>query len=419
MGIRHTLARRWLVLAAIGIVAAAGCGRGDTGDTGDTGNTADVPGITDDTITVGATAPLSGPASANGTAAMGGVQAYLEAVNAQGGVELADGKKREIEFVYYDDGYDPSKAVQNYQRLVNQDNVFALLATFGTAPNIAIMNQVNQDQVPQVFVHTGAATFSNDQQANPWTIGWQPTYEAEGEAYGQYLAERDEELTVAVLRQNDDLGKAYVSGFEQGISGSDVRIVARQTYESTAPTVDSQMTNLAQSDADVVFLAISIPKLMANALVNIRQSDWDPTPLLISLSSSLGQVIEPADMTGADNLYSTAFVKGADDPQWQSDTDVQQYLSRMEKYSPDADPRIPNAEWGYGSAATFVTALRQMETVSRQGLMEAIDNLQGGDVPLLLPGVTLDGSAQTEPVIHGFRIQRFRDGKWNLLEAVE
>lgn len=402
----NSLLRRTAAVGLVASLALAGCGRED--------DAAAAPGVTDSTIKVGTTVPLSGPLSANGTAALGGVKAYFGAVNDAGGVKLADGTKRKLELVHYDDGYDPARAVQNYQKLVNQNQVFALLQTFGTPSNIALMSNATRDKVPQLFVHSGASVFSADQKKNAWTIGWQPTYESEGEAYAKHLVEQDKPVRVAALSQNDDLGKAFLNGFTAGIKGSQVKIVARQTYEPSDPTLDSQIRNLAASKADVLFSAVAIPKLQAGALEKAREIGWSPTVMLISLVSSIKQVITPSGAT--EGLLSTAFVKGADDPQWKSDPDVREYLARMKQHSPGADPTIPNAEWGYGSAATFVKALEGMQEVSRDGLMASVDRLSG-DVPLLLPGVTLDGSATDAPPVHGFRIQEFRDGRWNLLEG--
>lgn len=416
-----TFARRMLIVSAIGALLASGC-RGGAGGGGDGGTVTDVPGISQNRIVVGATAPLSGPTSANGTAAIGGYKAYFEAVNAQGGVTLSDGTTRKIKYVFHDDGYDPSRAVQNFQRLVQRDNVFALAPTFGTPTSLAVMERANQNKVPQVFVHTGDGVFSENQQTNPWTIGWAPTYEGEGRAYGQYLARQGEELTVAVLRQTGELGSSYVNGLKEGIQQSNgrVRIVATQTYEPTDPTVESQITNLAQSDADVLYLAVSVTKLAANALVSMREAGWDPNHVILArLSSSIAQVMRPANMMDADNLYSAGFTMAADNPQWKSDPDMQKFLSRMNKHSPEANPVVPNAVWGYAAAATFVEALKQMDPISRKGLMDAVDQLrlQPQDIPLLLQGVNFNASSETEPPVQGLRLMRFQDRQWNLLEG--
>lgn len=400
-----------LVLSAL-VTTACGARGASTGTSGGSAGGA-APGITDTEVKIGGTFPLSGPLAANGTAASGGVKAYLESVNEAGGVQMGDGKTRKVTLVTYDDGYDPAKAVQNYQKLVTQDRVFALLQSFGTPPNLAIMANANRDQVPQLFVHSGAALFSADQQKNPWTIGWQPTYQSEGEASGKYLAGQDKPVRVAVLSQNDDFGKAFVEGFERSIAGSQVQVVARQTYEPTDPTVDAQVSNLAGSKADVLFAAVAIPRLAAGAITRSRDVGWNPQIHLVSVVSSLDQVVKPAGATESDDLFSLAFVKTADNAQYADAPDVREYFQRMEKHASGASARIVNAEYGYGSAATFVEALKLTKQPTRQALMDAVHQLKGQQIPLLLPGVTIDGSSRTAPPLQGVVVQQLRGGKWN------
>ncbi|GAB3364703.1 ABC transporter substrate-binding protein [Modestobacter lapidis] len=408
---RHRTSVKALVVGLAAVTAIAGCGREESG--GDDSSAA--PGITDTTIKVGSSFPLSGPLAGLGTAARGGVLAYLGAVNDAGGVTLSDGVARQIELVDYDDGYDPARAVQNYQRLVDQDEVFGVMQTFGTATNLAIMERAQQLEVPHVFTHSGAPALSGDQEAHPWTVGWRPTYAGEGAAYGEYFAAQDRPLRVAVLSQNDDLGEAYLSGFEEAIEGSQVEIVAEQTYEPSDATLDSQITNLASSDADVLFSAVAFPNLQTGLLKRAREIGWSPTIAVITITSSIQKVVEPAGVTDEDDVISANFVKAPDDPQWAEDDDVAEFVSRMEQYSPDADPQLANAAWGYGAAATLVAALEGMEDLSRQGLMDSIHQLEG-EIPMLLPGVTLDGTSSSEPPIHGYRLQEYADGRWNLLD---
>ncbi|GII29164.1 ABC transporter substrate-binding protein [Planotetraspora mira] len=397
------------VLLAAAVLSLAACGRGGTSSSG-----SQTPGITDTTVKIGASYALSGPLAANGTAAMNGAKSYFDAINAQGGVKMSDGKTRKIEVVKYDDGYDPARAVQNYKKLTTQDNVFALFQTFGTAPNLAIMDSANAEKVPQLFVHSGAAVFSQDQQAKPYTVGWQPTYETEGAAYAKFLTAQDKDVTVAVISQNDDLGKAFVNGFTSGIAGSKVKIVAQETYQATDPTLDSQVTKLAASKADVLFSAIAIPKLTAGALSKAAELGWNPEHLLVSLVSSVDQVIKPSGLDGSHGIYSTAFVKAADDQQWATDKDVQDYIARMKTSAPGADPTVPNAAWGYGAAATLVKALQETKTVTRDGLVQEIQSLSGA-VPLLLPGLELHASLDGPP-IKELHVQQFKDGKWSLVD---
>lgn len=399
-------------IAAASLLAACG-GRGQSGSTSGTGSAA--PGITDDSITIGSSYPLSGPLGANGIAAKGAAAAYFDSVNAAGGVKMADGKTRKIKFVFYDDGYDPAKAVQNYGKLVDSDHVFSLFQTFGTAPNLAIMKKANIDKVPQVYVHAGDALFSNDRAGSPWTIGWQPTYESEGIVYGKSLASQAKPMTVAVLRQADTLGEAFLQGMQEGIQGSQVTIAKVATYTPKDPTVDSQISTLAATKADALFMAVAIPSLMISGINHATTLGWNPTVFLASMSSSISQVVDPGRMTSNPNLYTASFVKAPDDPQWGNDQAVTNFKSQMAKSAPDANPNITNAQWGYGAATSLVDALKAMKTVSRQGLMDSIHALKNDGGGILLPGITMDGSDTQNPPLHGIKFEHFAKGSWQVM----
>src|SRR6266545_4856546 len=405
-----------LAIAGVAVCMALGsCGR--RSESGAGAATA-VAGISDDAVKIGASFPLSGPVSNPGNAQLGGLQAYIGAVNDAGGVKMADGKTRKIMLIYYDDAYDPARVQQNYRRLVDVDGVFAVVDTFGTAGNAALMPLATKEGVPQVFVASGASKFSADPAANPWTVGWQPTYESEARMVGKALAARNQPLKVAFLSQNDDLGKAYRKGFDDGIAGSQVTVVAAQTYEPRDPTLDSQISQLAASKADVLYSAAAIPKLQAGALAKLHELDWTPETYITILTSGLQDVIKPSGVaTFLPKVYSAGFVKNADDPQWQNDPAVQTYLERMKKYSPRANAAVPNGVWGYGTGDTLVHALAGMKEPSRQALMDSIRSLKTSEVSILLPGLSIDGTVTGQPPVSGVRLRQLVDGSWKIIDT--
>src|SRR6266498_3466604 len=258
-----------LILLVLALLAA-GCGRSSSG--GGQASASD-PGITSSSIKLGGSYPFSGPASAYGTIQKG-VDAYFKYTNDQGGVN-----GRKIEFVTYDDGYEPQRALTNAKKLVEQDKVFALFNTLGTANNIAIWDYANQQKVPQVFVATGSSAWGAKIDAHPYTIGWQPNYVTEAKVYAEYLKQQKPNGKVAVLYQNDAYGKDLLGGFKSGIEGSGIQIVKEQSYEATAPSVASQVKQLAGTGADV-FLNISTPKFAAQSIATIAQTSWKPLHLL-------------------------------------------------------------------------------------------------------------------------------------------
>ena len=118
--------------------------------------------------------------------------------------------------------------MQATRQLVEQDKVFAIFNPLGTEHNVATRDYLNSMKVPQLFVASGATTFGRDYAKYPWTIGFQPSYQAEGWIYGKYLTRTKPGAKIAVLFQNDDYGKDLMAGLKQGIARSKVKIVAAQ-----------------------------------------------------------------------------------------------------------------------------------------------------------------------------------------------
>ncbi len=200
------------------------------------GSSAD-PGISPTTILIGGTSPLTGPAASYATVARG-AQAYFDSVNAKGGTA-----KRKIEYRIADDAYNPAQTVQAVRRLVEQDKVFAVFNTLGTEANLAIREYLNQMKVPQLFVASGATTWGRDAAQYPWTIGFQPSYAAEGFVYGQYIAKTQKKAKIGVLFQNDDYGKDLLGSLKRGLGRSGSKVVAAEPYQVTSPDVGSQIAN--------------------------------------------------------------------------------------------------------------------------------------------------------------------------------
>src|SRR3984893_291069 len=233
-------------------------------------------GASDSEIKIGNINPYSGPASAYGVIGKT-IAAYFTKINAEGGIN-----GRKINFISYDDGYSPPKTVEHVRKLVESDEVLLLFQSLGTPPNTAIQKYMNAKKVPQLFVATGATKW-NDPKHFPWTMGWQPNYQSEGRIYAQYLLKNHSEGKVGILYQNDDYGKDYVKGLKDGLNGR-MPIVAELPYETTDPTIDSQMVNLKSSGADV-FFNVTTPKFAAQAIKKMAELDWKPIHLLNSVSN--------------------------------------------------------------------------------------------------------------------------------------
>jgi branched-chain amino acid transport system substrate-binding protein len=397
-----------MALLVVLVTALAACGRDDNGGGGEGGSD---PGITDDQIKLGGSYPFSGPASAYRSIEQG-AQAYFSSVNEEGGV---DGRK--IEFVTLDDAYEPPKAVQNARRLIQQEQVFALFNTLGTANNAAIWDYVNKQKVPQAYVATGASLWGADVDAHPYTTGWQPDYVTESQVYADYLKEENPQAKVAVLYQNDAFGEDLLNGFKKAIGDSDIQVVAEESYEVTDPTVSSQMSKLASSDADT-FLNISTPKFGAQAIVAADKLGWKVLHIINNVAASKLLVLEPAGLDKAQGLISTAYFKDPASPDWADDSAMKEFKDALKRYEPRANPEDPNCVYGWSAAATMVEALKGMKEPTRDAFMDSVRNMDT-EIPTLLPGikVTMSGTEDTYP-IEAMQIQRFEGENWKLLGDV-
>jgi branched-chain amino acid transport system substrate-binding protein len=393
----------WLALLMVVALVAASCGRDEDDGGGD-------PGITDDEIKIGGSYPFSGPASAYRSIAEG-AKAQFELVNAQGGI---DGRK--INFITLDDAYEPPKAVQNARRLIEEEQVFALFNTLGTPNNVAIWDYVNEQEVPHLYVATGASLWGANPKKHPWTIGWQPDYVSEARAYADYLEKEQPGAKVAVLYQNDAFGKDLLNGFKGAIKGKDIEIVAEESYEVTDPTVSSQMAKLADSDADT-FLNITTPKFGAQAIAAAHKLDWDVLHIVNNVSASKLLVLEPAGLDASQGLISTTYYKDPASGEWDDDPAMKEYKSAMRKYS-RGNPEDPFCIFGWGAAQTLVEALKNMEEPTREALMDSVRNMDIR-IPILLPGIRVKTSGMEDGYpIEATQIQRFEGENWKLVGEV-
>ncbi len=393
----------WVALLVAGCLVIAACGRDDEEGSTD-------PGITDDTIKLGGSYPLSGPASAYRSIEQG-AQAHFKYVNANGGV---DG--RQIEFVTLDDAYEPPKAVQNARRLVQEEEVFALFNTLGTANNVAIWDFTNKEEVPQLFVATGASLWGADTEAHPWTTGWQPDYVTESQVYADYLKEEKPNAKVAVLYQNDAFGEDLLNGFKKATEGTGIEVVAEESYEVTDPTVSSQMSKLASSDADT-FLNITTPKFGAQAIVAADKLGWKVLHIINNVSASKLLVLEPAGLDKSQGLISTAYFKDPASPEWENDDSMMEFKDALAEHEPRANPEDPNTVFGWAAASTMVEALKGMEEPTRQALLDSARSLDI-EVPILLPGIDVKMAADDGYPIEAMQIIRFEGENWQRQKEV-
>jgi branched-chain amino acid transport system substrate-binding protein len=364
------------------------------------------PGANDSEIKVGNIMPYSGPASAY--AEIGKTEAgYFRKVNAEGGVN-----GRKINFISYDDGYSPPKTVEQARKLVESDEVLLIFQPLGTAHNTAIQRYMNAKKVPQLFVATGASKW-NDPQHFPWTMGWQPNYEREAHIYADYLLKNHPEGKIGVLYQNDDFGKDYLKGLKDGLGGR-MRIVAEVPYETTDPTVDSQVINIKASGADV-FFNIGTPKFAAQAIKKVAELGWKPVHLLTNVSVSVGAVLKPAGFDNAKGVLSTGYLKDPTDPAWKDDPAYKAWSTFMDKYYPDGDRTSNLPVYGYLAAQTLVTVLKQCgDNLTRENVMKQAASLKDLELDMLLPGARINTGPNDFAPIKQMQMMRFNGERWEL-----
>jgi branched-chain amino acid transport system substrate-binding protein len=370
------------------------------------------PGASDTEIKIGNTMPYSGPASAYGI--IGKTEAaYIAMVNEQGGIN-----GRKINFISRDDGYSPPKTVEQVRQLVEQDQVLFLFSTLGTPTNVAIHGYLNDNKVPQLFVATGADQW-NDPKHFPWTMGLIPSYGTESHIYGRYILENLPAAKIAVLYQNDDYGKDYLNGLRAGLGvKAGKMIVATQSYETTDPTVDSQIVALQGSGANVL-LTVAIPKFAAQAIRKVYDIGWKPTHFLNSVANSVGTVMKTAGLEKGVGIISAAFAKDPTDPQWQDTPEYKEWLAFMKKYNASANLADVQAGIGYSYAQTLVAVLKASgDNLTRENIMKQAASLHDLKLPMLLPGITLSTSATDFAPIKQMQLMKFDGNTWQLFGEV-
>ena len=390
-------------LSAVGLVLAGGLAWA-AGQYG--------PGVTDTEIKLGSTMPYSGPASSYGTIGKSDA-AYFAMINDQGGIN-----GRKVNFVSLDDAYSPPKTVDDIRQLVEQDHVLATFNTLGTPPNSAIHDYMNEAKVPQLFVATGADKWNNPKHF-PWTIGFQPSYRVEAHIYARYILQHVPNAKIAVLYQNDDYGKDYLTGLRQGLGDkADKMIVATETYETTDATVDSQIVALQASGANVMF-TVAIPKFAAQAIRKIYDIGWKPTHILNNVSASIKTAIQPAGPEKAIGIISSAYLKDPTDPQWQDTPEYKDWLAWMKKYNSSASTADVNNVYGYTVTQAMVAVLKQCgNDLTRENLMKQAASIHDLKLPMLLPGITVSTSANDFAPIKQLQLEKFDGKTWQLFGEV-
>ncbi|MGN6283566.1 MAG: ABC transporter substrate-binding protein [Afipia sp.] len=369
------------------------------------------PGVTATEIKVGAIFPFSGPASALGNVGKALI-AYVHLINDKGGVN-----GRKINLITADDAYSPPKTVEHARRLVESDEVAFMFSTLGTPGNLAIAKYLAAKKVPQTFIVTGASRFT-DAKAYPLITTALPSYDTESKAYARYIAKDFPDAKVAILYQNDDLGRDFVAGFKSEYKDAFDKKVVTSSYEVSQPTIDSQVMSLKSTGASVLLFA-GTPKFAAQAIRKTHESGWKPLFITNLVSSSISSVLTPAGLDVSKGVVTATYRKDVDDPRWADDAGVKEYKAFMEKYMPGADISESNYFTGMHQGVILEALLKQCgNDLSRDNIARQARNIKGLALPLSLPGIVMNTSPTNNKVYTQLSLQRWNGKAWDLFGGI-
>jgi len=367
------------------------------------------PGASDTEIRLGQTMPYSGHLSALGN--FGRVQlAYFQMLNdTEGGVS-----GRRVNLLSRDDGYSPPKTVEAVRELVERDEVLGIIHPVGTASNKAIHRYMNQKKVPQLLVLSGAQQW-NDPKANPWTMMGMIAYHTEGSIYAKHFKGTFPQGKLTVLIQNDDFGKDYLAGLLSGLGSRQDDLILKTTYETSDPTIDSQVIAMQRTRAEGVFLG-GTGKFVSLALKKIHELGWRPQIYLPIGSASVGGILKPAGFDAAKGVITAANAKSSGDPAWDQDVGMRGYFDFLKRWAPAINPNDSFAASGFSYAQIIVQILKQCgDHLTRENLMRQASNLKGFSSTMMLPGVTVDTSSDDYLPFQKLRLQQFDGSSYKLI----
>jgi branched-chain amino acid transport system substrate-binding protein len=361
-------------------------------------------GVTDTEIRIGNIMPYTGPLAA--FASIGRAEtAYFDMVNERGGIN-----GRRIKFISRDDSSNPRTAVEHTHDLVEQERVHLMFGSFGTPGNLATRTYLNERNIPQLFVASGDEEWAHPKRF-PWTMGWQPTFRAEGRIYANYIQAAYPSRKIAVLWQNDQFGRDLFRGLQEGLGLTANMIVADIAIDADM-SIDTQVDILKNSGAEVLVLNCA-PPISARAIRRASELDWHPQLLLVNAAASIANALRPAGLQNSVGVISTSFLKDASDTAWKDDAAIKGWLAFMDKYYPDGDKDDSYAIFGYAAAETLVQVLTQCgDDLSRENIMRQAASLRNYQSGLALPGIAINtGPADFHP-IEQMRLVQFDGNSW-------
>lgn len=363
------------------------------------------PDVTDDEIRVGNIMPYGGAMAVFGT--IGRAEAaYFEMINERGGIN-----GRKVRFISSDDNSDSSSALELTRGLVEKDNVLLMFGSFGTPGNLAVRKYLNEKQVPQLFVASGDEAW-NKPASFPWTMGWQPSFRAQGRIYANYIQAFYPGRKIVVLWENDQFGHDLFKGLEEGLGDLKRMIIVDIAYEMSDAYLDTHVSILKRSGADI-FVFAGVPSNAARVIRIAADLNWHPVVMLNDMAASIATALKPAGLDNSLGVISTSFLKDANDPAWKDDPSIKVWMSFMEKYYPGGDRDDGAALFGYAAAETLAQVLKQCgDDLSRENIMRQAASLKEFQGSLLLPGITMTTGPDDFRPLKQARLVQFDGRTW-------
>ena len=403
-----TTAPRLAALAGVCLILAAGCDKKKTeGGTGSSGaadkaaGDSGTPGVTATEIKIGQTMPISGPASSYGM--IGKAEAaYFQMINEKGGIN-----GRKVNLISLDDQYTATKAIEQTRKLVESEGVAFIFGSVGTASNTATRKYLNDKKIPQLFIATGADKWA-DPEHFPWTMGWQPSYRIEAKIYARYLLKEKPTAKLCVLYQNDDFGKDYIVGLKDVFGDQYDKIVVKTaSYETSDPSVDSEIVSLQGAGCDTL-LSAATPKWGAQAIRKVFDIGWKPMHFVSNVSISLATVLQPAGLDKSTGIITGQYLKDPNDPKLANDAAMNDYRAFMQQHMPGVDPNDGNALYGFAVSGSLVKVLTACgNDLSRANIMKQAASLTKQAVPAAIDGIEINTSATDFRPISQMRLAKF------------
>ena len=296
--------------------------------------------------------------------------------------------------------------------VIEQEQVAFIFGSVGTAPNAAIRSYLNENKIPQLFVASGFSMFA-DPHHYPWTIGFNPSYRSEGHAFAKYIVSTKPDAKIAVLYQNDDLGKDYLNGVKDGLGASHAAMLVKEaSYEVSEPTVDSQVVSLQGSGANTLIVAANA-KAAAQAIRKAYDLDWMPERYLGSTAASITSVLKPAGLEKSKGAITNYWGKDPADPRWADDPDYKEWAAFVATYMTPTDLTDGYAVYAFAAGPLMAYVLKQCgDDLSRETIMRQATSLKDYVGPMGLPGAKANTSPDDYRVTRQLQLARFNGVSW-------